>query len=133
MVCCKTHLNDFSFPPGEDWVTRPWGKYRTHFKSKDSSVCYKTLIVDCGHQISVQYHNKRSEVWYIPDESAQYQLTLAEEKSIIHGQRKIDIPKGYVHSIFNMSSIPLMIYEFQYGFCDEDDIVRLFDPYANQR
>lgn len=130
MNCCgKQTLNDFSFPPDDRWIIKPWGRMMTHFTSDDKAVCYKTLIILPGEQLSVQRHEKRSEVWYVPDDTAKYALTLGDEHSILHGQRKIDIPLGYIHCMKNLDSKPLVIYEMQTGYCDENDIIRVFDPY----
>lgn len=112
---------------------RPWGGYIDHYRPDDKSVCFKTLYIEPGHQVSEQYHNNRSEVWWISDEVTAYELTLGENKAILYGQRKIEIPKTLIHCIRNYSSLVLVIDEMQYGICEEEDIVRTKDPYANQR
>ncbi len=107
-----------------------WGGYYTHFTSDDKTYCFKTLIINPHHQISVQYHYKRNEVWYISNVSAKYELTLAEEKEICLGIKKVDIPVGVIHCIKNLSEFPLIISEMQYGQeCVSTDIVRIYDPY----
>lgn len=132
MVCCNAaHIAEFWAPLGR-WNEKPWGGYVDHFRSDDKSICYKTLVIQCGHQISVQYHLKRAEMWYIADENSRFELTLGQEKKIYSGQKRIDIPKLLLHSIRNINSIPLIIYETQYGECLEDDIVRTYDPYNRQ-
>ena len=133
-MVCGCNINGFAFPPPKEATVTPWGWWIEHFCADDYSYRSKTLCIECGHQISVQYHKERSELWYIPQENGYYELTLGEEKSILRGKRKIDIPVGFVHSIKNMSSIPLIIYETQYGKrCSESDIVRIHDPYADKR
>lgn len=127
MSCCENSVSN------DRWIIKPWGKMITHYTSDDKSVCFKTLVINCGHQISLQRHEKRSEVWWIPDENAHYELTVAEEKSILMGKRRVDIQHGYVHCIRNMSSLPLIIHEMQYGFADENDCIRIVDPYKDQR
>jgi mannose-6-phosphate isomerase-like protein (cupin superfamily) len=139
MVCCVQNPTlDFAFPPNDKREVRPWGFFITHFTSEDKSVCFKTLVIECGHQISLQYHNFRSEFWYIPDENAHYELTVDENKTIFRGIRTVTILKGQTHCVLNMSSRPLIIYETQFaagsdGKCLDSDIVRLSDPYADQR
>lgn len=129
-MVCSCNINGFSVPPPNNAVITPWGYWVEHFCADDLSYRSKTLCINPGHSISVQYHKFRNELWYISQENSEYQLTLAEEKTILRGRRKIDIPVGVVHSITNMSSIPLLIYETQYGAkCAEDDIVRLYDRY----
>jgi len=114
-------------------VEKPWGNYKTVFLSGDKSVCFKVLQVDPGHQLSLQYHNKRNEFWYIADKDAYYQMTINDKVEITHGIRSFNIIRGQLHTILNMSSLPLIIYETQTGYCDESDIVRVKDPYANCR
>ncbi len=139
MVCCIGHpITDFSYSPDDRWVKTVWGRYLPHFTSPDKSVCFKTLVINCGFQISLQYHNHRSEFWFIPDENSHYELTVGEKKEIIRGRKEVNIHVGQKHCIMNMSSIPLIIYETQFaagteGRCEEQDIVRLYDPYANLR
>lgn len=114
-------------------VDKPWGFYVIHTERADKSVCVKTLVINSGHQISLQYHKKRREFWYISDESAYYELTLGESRSIKYGESAIIINKFVDHCIRNLSSLPLVIHETQYGFCDDEDIVRITDPYASLR
>lgn len=128
----KTEIEN-SLLNSDEWVYKPWGKYCSHFSPDDKAVCFKTLIIDCGQQLSLQYHQKRAEFWYIHDEFAVYRLTVGDDTEILKGARTINIPRGEKHTILNMSSIPLKIYETQYGYCEESDIVRIYDPYANQR
>ena len=116
------------------FVEKPWGGYEEHYRAPDLSVCYKTLYIEPGHQLSAQYHHNRAEMWYISDTNALFQLTLGEVnsgniKSIRRGINRIDIPRGYLHTIKNMSSLTLLIYETQYGKCEENDVVRVYDPY----
>lgn len=115
------------------YVEKPWGGYEEHYRAEDLSVCYKTLYIAPCHQLSLQYHNNRAEMWWIADENSLFELTLGPinlyQKNIKRGINRIDIPKMYVHTIYNLSSRILMIHETQYGKCEEDDIVRLHDPY----
>lgn len=133
MVCCKSHINEFSFPPSDKMISKPWGFYIEHYRADDGSVCFKTLAIKPQCQISVQYHKERAEFWWIPDSNAKFELTLAENKAVHEGVNRIDIPLGYIHCIKNLSDKMLYIHETQYGNCFESDIVRLSDPYANLR
>lgn len=110
-------------------IIKPWGSYIEHFRAADLSVCYKTLFINSTHSISVQFHQKRSEIWYIADVAAEYVLTLDKNENILRGNRKIEIPLGCIHSIKNICSNQLIIYEFQWGVCEEEDIIRICDPY----
>lgn len=110
-------------------VTKPWGSYDTYFVSPNNSVKFKGLFIDPGHQLSLQYHSKRKEVWYIDNDCAVYKITIGDKTEILSGKRQFEIPRGERHTIMNLSSIPLIIYEMQIGECLESDIVRLHDPY----
>jgi mannose-6-phosphate isomerase len=114
-------------------IDKPWGYYIVHHETQEKSVCVKTLVINPGCQISVQYHKRRSEFWYISEDNSLYELRLDGVTEIKMGKRSINIPVGMIHSIKNMSSIPLVIHEMQYGFCSDHDIVRISDPYADQR
>jgi mannose-6-phosphate isomerase len=131
---CKCSINGFTYCNQEKTESRPWGWFFEHFCSDDLHYRIKTLCVDPGHQISVQYHKLRSEFWYIPHDHAHFQLTLGENKTILRGKQTVNIPVGLVHSVKNMSSMPLIIYETQYGEkCLEEDIIRIHDPYQHLR
>jgi len=133
--------------PYTNTVNKPWGYYIEHFRAEDKSVCFKTLVVYPTHELSMQYHEKREELWYIPDENAKYFLVNCsiEEYRYNQGWPGLDTPRKHgeltvgksaahikklcVHSIKNIGDTDLVIHEMQYGKCDEDDIVRLHDPY----
>lgn len=114
-------------------IEKPWGYYVVHMETEDKSVCIKTLVIDPGAQLSIQYHSKRSEFWYISDDDARYEIILDKRKYFANGKYEIRIPVNSVHSIRNIAETPLVIHETQYGICEENDIVRLHDPYESQR
>lgn len=115
-------------------VNTIWGGYIIHTEREDKSVCVKTLIINPSFQISLQYHNLRSEFWYIADKNALYEFTLDNESEIYEGgDRHHYIPKYSLHCIRNLNQKPLIIHETQMGICSEKDIVRVYDPYADKR
>ena len=139
MVCCTNIIgSEFAFPPDDRQVICPWGFYLTHYTPEDKSVCFKTLVIECGFQLSLQYHNHRAEFWYIHDENSVYELTLGNTKSIFRGTQTVQIPCGTHHTILNMSSVPLVIYEMQYasgptGKCENSGIFRTLGLVTFQR
>lgn len=87
---------------------RSWGWWfvlldRKHFK-------VKLLRFSAGKQLSVQYHNFRSELWLF--------LTGRERGEYWN------VPKGNIHTYQSPSAVYIL--EIQYGEkCVEEDIVRL--------
>lgn len=115
--------------PVHEWIEKPWGGYEEHYRASDLSVCSKTLVVLPGHQLSLQYHNLRNEVWYISSDDAYFEMTLGDKVEKLNGKHRFDIPIGMNHTVRNLGKRILVIEEMQYGECKEDDIVRLSDPY----
>ncbi len=128
---CKCEINDFSFPPDGKFHKRPWGGYYEHFRADDLSVCFKTLIVDPGGELSVQTHDLRDEVWYVATQNVQYSMLLGYSRQSYCGQRRFDIPRTIIHSVKNLDTRNLLyIHEMQIGVCKEDDLHRLSDIYG---
>ncbi len=129
MISTGPNLSTFFRVPSTHWIEKPWGGFEEHYRAPDLSVCFKTLIVLPYHQLSLQYHNLRSEVWYISSDDAEFEMTLGDEIKNLKGKHKFDIPIGIQHTVRNLGKKILIIDEMQYGECKEDDIVRLSDPY----
>ena len=87
--------------------------------------CVKDLTVKPGHQLSLQSHQGREEVWIVKRGI----LTV-----IVDGQRinvekgqGIFVPKKSVHCMNNCTDELIVIEELQLGICREEDNVRLLD------
>jgi len=107
-------------------VNKPWGSYQDIFRSKE--VVFKVITVDPGEEISYQTHEKRGEFWYI--HSGVGRMILNGEDFRVSPGCDIIIDPEMDHQIVNNSDdTPIVIYEMQYGECDENDIVRLSDKY----
>ena len=113
-------------------VDKPWGCYVDYFRS--DNVVFKKLILLANQKLSYQYHENRSEFWYVA--SGTGLLTVNGKQKVVEAGDHVLIEKEQKHSIecianlltgFNVS---LVIYEMQFGECDEDDIVRLEDKYG---
>ena len=116
----------------EKTVDKPWGCYVDYFRS--NNVVFKKLILLANQKLSYQYHENRGEFWYIV--SGTGLLTINGKQKIVESGSRILIEKGQKHTIecianlitgFNVS---LVIYEMQFGECDENDIVRIEDKYG---
>lgn len=111
---------------------RPWGSFTTYEVGKGYKV--KTLSVNPGQRLSLQYHNHRAEYWtvlsgfgvaYIGDQDNFLLPFEISQGSTLH------IPKGVHHRVSCAGDVPLVIMEAQIGdYVGEDDIVRIQDDYA---
>lgn len=105
---------------------RPWGKFENIFISNNLKI--KTIIINPKARISKQFHNHRSEHWFITKGKA----SIFKDGKIINlskGQ-SIDIPKKCTHYIENQTRTTLEFVEIQMGtYFGEDDIVRVEDIY----
>ena len=106
--------------------TRQWGKFMTYYDSKEVKV--KRLVIDPTKSISMQYHNSRSEFWFVESgEGILYTMTDHGEKQIktLRKHDSYHIKVGQWHRVENSGSESLQVIEIQYGSeCKEEDIVR---------
>lgn len=106
---------------------RNWGRSLTYYDSKQSKV--KRLELDIGKSISMQYHNKRSEFWFIEEGEGllwDYDGEKLQVKKRLNKHDTVFIDKYQWHKLENTSSTPLKVIEIQYGeICTEEDIIRL--------
>jgi cytidyltransferase-like protein len=100
---------------------RFWGDSMTYHDSKQAKV--KRLILAPGKSISMQYHNKRSEFWFVENGIGEvYTDTLSY---VLNKHDTYDVPVGEWHQLENIGEDNLEIIEIQYGeHCTEEDIVR---------
>ena len=104
---------------------RPWGNYVILTSLEYCKV--KHITINPGSQISVQYHNKRAEVWTIV--SGTGQVLLGDQWEVVSPGITITIPQGTIHSVKALDE-PLVFIEVQTGtYFGEDDIIRLEDKY----
>lgn len=114
----------------QNWASqaeaRAWGKSLTYHDSTETKL--KRLVLDPKQSISMQYHNFRSEFWFVESgEGALYGLEGDREVLVRPLQRfeSCFVPAGSWHRLQNAGDKPLVIVEIQYGkACSESDIVR---------
>lgn len=106
---------------------KPWGSYTLIIDEPRFKV--KQIVVKGNQSISYQYHNKRSEIWYIKDG---YGVLLYNDyESSVKSGDLLFIEQGAKHRITNSINEDLIIYELQYGeLCEEEDICRIRDDYG---
>jgi mannose-6-phosphate isomerase len=106
-------------------IKKPWGKYIDFYR--DDATVFKEIHVDPGERLSLQYHALRGEFWHVVSGEGVLQLE-GKERPIKSGDSTI-ILKHHIHNVRNEGTETLIIREMQYGFCNEEDIVRLEDKY----
>ncbi|MBN1272604.1 MAG: phosphomannose isomerase type II C-terminal cupin domain [Candidatus Aminicenantes bacterium] len=107
---------------------RPWGKFRSFPHKSASSV--KIITVNPGCSLSLQYHNRRSEIWIILDEGLE--ATVGDRVWQPSKNEEIFISKKSVHRLRNTGKTTARILEFWLGNSTENDIVRLKDNYGRK-
>jgi len=107
-------------------VTKPWGYYEDYFRTDD--VVFKKIVITPGQSISYQIHHRREEFWYIVSGKGIMKIdgTLwrVEPKQYYH------IKKNSSHQNINDGTEDVVAYEMQFGFCSEDDLMRIEDQYG---
>ena len=108
---------------------RPWGRY--FVLQDESNFKIKRIEVEPGQRLSYQYHNKRSELWYVI--SGAGIVTVNDKKVKLNIGSTIKINKRDKHRVENNGSENLVFIEIQTGsYFGEDDIVRLDDDYNRE-
>ena len=112
---------------GHPTVRRPWGAYTVLTEREKYKV--KKLVVDPGHKMSLQKHDRRSEHWVVV--RGEIVVTRGEEEMTLRPNEGVTIPIGMLHRIENRSSELAELVEVQLGdYVGEDDIVRYDDGYG---
>lgn len=111
----------------ETYGRRPWGSWQV----LDVGVGYKAkrLTVEPHCRLSLQWHEHRSEHWFVIAGTAT--CTVGEHERLAGPGAHVVVPRRAVHRIANEGSDDLVIMEIQIGpYTGEDDIVRLQDDYG---
>ena len=116
-------LNEWKHPS----ENRGWGKFLTYYDSKFTKV--KRLMLDPGKSISMQYHNNRSELWFIESGKGEIRQLNEHNQEVTIKQLKLhdyfSVPVNTWHKLMNTDDQVLSVIEIQFGtICDESDIVR---------
>lgn len=116
-------LNEWKNPAEE----RVWGKFLTYYDSNIAKV--KRLVIEPGKSISMQYHEHRSELWFVEYGTGEITTIGANEEEFVLKTIQLhdyhQVPTNTWHKLKNVGSTPLSIIEIQYGSsCGELDIIR---------
>jgi mannose-1-phosphate guanylyltransferase/mannose-1-phosphate guanylyltransferase/mannose-6-phosphate isomerase len=104
---------------------RPWGSFERFTQNELSTV--KLITVAPHEELSLQYHEKRSEFWKVISGNP----VISIGKNVIpayDGDEFFVAPKEN-HRI-KAQNLPVLILEIALGEFDEKDIVRLDDKYG---
>jgi mannose-1-phosphate guanylyltransferase len=125
-VISKIKLQQLNFLEDSLCDERPWGHFEVLLN--DVGLKVKKLTVKSKQRISLQYHNQRSEHWFVASGTAH--VFLDGRKITLSCGESIDIKKKARHYIENLTQKDLEIIEVQIGdYLGEDDIIRIKDPY----
>lgn len=104
-------------------VIKSWGRYEDHLRTKRCVM--KTLTLEPGLAISLQYHLHRNEFWVVESGEGLFQLDDCQVP--VTDGFAVMIKVGVKHKLTNTSQDrQLTVREIQFGeMCSEEDIVRL--------
>jgi mannose-6-phosphate isomerase-like protein (cupin superfamily) len=104
---------------------RPWGRFTTYIVN-GNGVTVKTIVIDPGQRLSLQYHSKRSERWVCLVGEAIVEIN--GRRRILHPHQEVVVPLGAKHRL-GAGPLGAKVLEIVQGDFSEDDIVRLEDDY----
>ena len=107
-------------------VEKPWGEFQQYTHNLPSTV--KVITVRTGGALSLQYHNKRDELWVVLDPGAQ--VEVGDQLLKPEPEETVFIPRRTPHRLSAIGEEPVRILEISLGEFDENDIVRLEDIYG---
>jgi mannose-6-phosphate isomerase len=111
-----------------EYSDRPWGNY-TVLSDDAPDHKVKRIVVHPGKRLSLQYHAKRAEHWFIVAGTAQ--VTLDGTVTEVRPGQAVDIPLHAAHRVANYGETDVVLIEVQHGtYFGEDDIVRLEDDFG---
>jgi mannose-6-phosphate isomerase len=105
-------------------IEKPWGKFEQFTHNTEATV--KIITVAPESALSLQYHQKRDELWRALSGSGEIVLNDARYPFLTDDMAWI--PRLTRHRILTTHS-PLTILEISFGTFDERDIVRIEDAY----
>ncbi|MGM5483509.1 MAG: phosphomannose isomerase type II C-terminal cupin domain [Nanobdellota archaeon] len=105
-------------------IKKPWGNEKQFSENEKTTV--KILTVLPGRPLSLQYHDKRREVWRVLDGDCK--IIIGEKEFAGKKDKEFRIPKKTRHRIIGGKNTAKIL-EISYGTYDKDDIVRIEDKY----
>jgi mannose-6-phosphate isomerase-like protein (cupin superfamily) len=119
-------LDPFSFAP--ERVEKPWG--HELIWAKTDSYAGKVLFVRAGYALSLQFHNRKDESWYVLEGRAELELGRAGEavpkKEVVAPGAAFHFAPGTVHRVTAVEDTTIL----EVSTPELDDVVRLEDSYG---
>lgn len=107
----------------ETYTETRWGYWEEIRNEPEFGYRVKILVLYPNKEISLQYHDYRSEHWAIVQGFGEF--TLGDTIMSVQRDDSVNIPLGVVHKVKNVGHNNLIIVETQLGDCRENDITRL--------
>lgn len=104
-------------------VNKPWGFFEQLTDNEATTV--KVITILAGNRTSLQFHENRSEKWYVLNGEG---YAILEERRKIQTGDEISIPKKATHRL--EAATDMKILEISFGLFEESDIKRLEDDYV---
>lgn len=107
-------------------VVKPWGKFLQFTHNEPTTV--KILHLERDSALSLQYHEKRKELWYVTDGVGQAFVEGQGVITLVQGDI-VEVPVGMKHRLKTFA-MHLDVLEISFGEFDENDIIRVEDKYG---
>lgn len=109
-------------------VPKPWG-HETIWARADRYVG-KILHINAGHELSVQYHNKKDETVHLLSGEIVYRVKKGELLEDVHLRvgESFRITPGTVHQMVALTDCEVL----EVSTPEVDDVVRLSDKYGRE-
>ena len=117
----------FAFDPRR--VDKPWG--HELIWALTDRYCGKFLVIEAGHALSLQYHEKKDESWYVQSGRATLELGTVDEGGTLEvleigGGDAFHYRPGTIHRITALEETTIV----EVSTTELDDVVRLDDRYG---
>ena len=106
-------------------VEKAWGQYTDLYRTQN--IVLKKILVHPKQRLYLQTHEKRSEFWVVT--AGECLCELEQTVARLKKWDTIQIKNGQEHRLINDSNNLCEVTELQFGFCDENDIIRIEDDY----
>ena len=111
-----------------DRVDKPWG-YELRF-ARTERYAGKVLFVKAGSQLSLQYHERKDEAFFVQEGTLELVLGRGAEQHVLRLQKGESrrIPPGTIHRFRAVTDVLL----FEVSTPELEDVVRLEDDYGRE-
>lgn len=106
-------------------IERPWGRFQQF--ATNETVTVKTVTIEPGERLSLQFHGERNEMWQVLDHPID--VTLGTRTWSAQPGELVWVPVGTLHRMGNSGDQPARVLELAFGDFDEGDITRVEDDY----